>query len=90
MVQLRVASPLPAPSPPLLLPSAYRRSDIPKMDMPFQKRLCLIAPASWFEVGESSTATAAGRTGPTLARRVDYGFIDTMDASIQASGSRVM
>ncbi|GKE08226.1 hypothetical protein Tco_1411777 [Tanacetum coccineum] len=52
--------------------------------------LCLTAPASSFVVGESSIAASARQTRPTLARRVDYGFIDTMDASIQASGSRVM
>ncbi|GJZ00049.1 putative reverse transcriptase domain-containing protein, partial [Tanacetum coccineum] len=73
MVQLRAASPstyhpLPVPSPPLLLPFVDRRSDIPNVDMPSQKRLCLTATAS----------------------RVDYGFIDTLDASIQASEDRVM
>nr|GEU58059.1 reverse transcriptase domain-containing protein [Tanacetum cinerariifolium] len=47
-------------------------------------------PASKFEVGESSTAAAARQTGHTLARSVDYGFIDTMDGSIRASESRVM
>ncbi|GJW76169.1 hypothetical protein Tco_0137851 [Tanacetum coccineum] len=35
MIQLRAASPLPVPSPPLLLPSADRRSDIPETNMPF-------------------------------------------------------
>ncbi|GJV78621.1 hypothetical protein Tco_1514491 [Tanacetum coccineum] len=95
MIQWRAASPLPVPSPPLhvpssslLLPSANRRSDIPETDMPFWKRLCLIAPASRFEVEESSTAAAARQACHTLARRVDYIFIDTMDASIRASESR--
>ncbi|GJW66405.1 putative reverse transcriptase domain-containing protein [Tanacetum coccineum] len=60
-----------------VLPSADRRSDIPKMDMPFQKRLCLTALASRFEVGESSTAVTARQTGHTLACRVDCGFVDT-------------
>nr|GEW10896.1 reverse transcriptase domain-containing protein [Tanacetum cinerariifolium] len=59
MVMLRVASLLPVPSPPLLLTSANRRSDILKTDMLFWKR-------------------------------VDYEFIDTLDASIQASEGRVM
>nr|GEU62708.1 integrase, catalytic region, zinc finger, CCHC-type, peptidase aspartic, catalytic [Tanacetum cinerariifolium] len=45
MIQSRVASPPPVPSPPLLLPSTYHRSDIPKTDMPFRKRLCLNALA---------------------------------------------
>nr|GEW09342.1 hypothetical protein [Tanacetum cinerariifolium] len=70
------------PSPPLLLPSADRRSDIPETDMPFWKMLCLTTLTSRFELRESSIAVAAGRTGPTLACRIDYGFIDTMDASI--------
>ncbi|GKC36803.1 hypothetical protein Tco_1049187 [Tanacetum coccineum] len=95
MVQLRATlpstyHPLPVPSPPLLLPSADRRSDIPEADMPSRKRLCLTTPASRFEVGESSTTDAARQTGRNLARRVDYGFIDTMDASVRASESRVM
>nr|GEY40818.1 reverse transcriptase domain-containing protein [Tanacetum cinerariifolium] len=77
-------------SPPLLLPAADRRSDIPETNMPYQKRLCLTTIASWFEVWESSTATATRQTGHTLARRVDYGFIDTLDASIRSSESRVM
>ncbi|GJZ91955.1 hypothetical protein Tco_0664020 [Tanacetum coccineum] len=90
IVQLRGTSPLPVPSPPLLLPSADHMGDIPETDMSFWKRLYLTALASRFEVGESSTATTARQTGHTLARRVDYGFIDTMDASIRASKSRVM
>ncbi|GJV62247.1 hypothetical protein Tco_1468347 [Tanacetum coccineum] len=67
MVQLRAASPstyhpLHVPSPPLLLSSADRKSDIPEADKPSRKRLCLTAPASRFEVGESSIAAAAGQT----------------------------
>nr|GEX04309.1 hypothetical protein [Tanacetum cinerariifolium] len=104
MVQLKAASPLHIPSPsqhvpspqlhvpsePLLLPSVDRRSDIPKTDMPFQKRLCLTALAFRFEVWESSTADVARQIGDTLARRVDYEFIDTLDNSIRASEGRVM
>ncbi|GJW84435.1 hypothetical protein Tco_0157580, partial [Tanacetum coccineum] len=74
----------------LLLPSANRRSDIPETDMPFRKRLCLTALDSRFEIWESSTATAARQTRHTLACRVDYGFINTVDASIRASKSRAM
>nr|GEU93734.1 hypothetical protein [Tanacetum cinerariifolium] len=74
--------PLHVPSPPLLLPSANRESDILKVDIPSQKRLCLTAPTSKFEVKESSTTAVARQTGHTLARRVDYGFIDTLDTSI--------
>nr|GEW89821.1 putative reverse transcriptase domain-containing protein [Tanacetum cinerariifolium] len=43
-----------------------------------------------FEVGESSSVAAARQAGHTLAHTVDYGFIDTMDASIRASKSRAM
>ncbi|GKE88621.1 hypothetical protein Tco_1566096, partial [Tanacetum coccineum] len=42
-----------------------------------------------FKVGESSSA-AARLAGHTLAHTVDYGFIDTIDASIRASKSRAM
>ncbi|GKE77257.1 hypothetical protein Tco_1543377 [Tanacetum coccineum] len=82
MIWSRAASPPPVPSPPLLLPSTDQRSDFPEVDMPSQKRLCLTAPDSRFEVRESSTAAAARKTWHTLARRVDYRFVDTVDASI--------
>ncbi|GJS41632.1 hypothetical protein Tco_0566675 [Tanacetum coccineum] len=65
-------------------------TDIPEAEMPPQKRVCFTAPTRRFEVGESSTATVVGQTGHTSAHRVDYGFIDTLDAGIRASGSRVM
>ncbi|GKC22133.1 hypothetical protein Tco_1024283, partial [Tanacetum coccineum] len=74
----------------LLLPSTTRRDDLPKADMPLQKRDHFTAPTGRFEVGESSSAAAARQTGHTLPHRVDYGFIDTMDASIRASESRAM
>ncbi|GJU71813.1 hypothetical protein Tco_1263218 [Tanacetum coccineum] len=90
MIQSRATSPPPVPSPPLLLPSADHRSDIPEMDMPFRKMLCLTTLEFRFEVGESLTVAAARQTGQTLAHRVDYGFVDTVDASIRASESRVM
>ncbi|GJR77359.1 putative reverse transcriptase domain-containing protein [Tanacetum coccineum] len=81
MIQLRDASPLPVPSPPLLLPSTNHRSDITEADIPSWKRLSLISPASRFEVRESSTAAVATQTGHTLACRVDYRYINTVDAS---------
>ncbi|GKB94979.1 hypothetical protein Tco_0981116 [Tanacetum coccineum] len=80
--------PLPVPSPPLLLPSADHRSDIPKANMPFQKRLCLTAPAPRLEAGESSAAVAARQTGLDLTYGTDYGFIDTLDASIEDAEAR--
>ncbi|GJX35005.1 hypothetical protein Tco_0246562 [Tanacetum coccineum] len=88
-----LSSPLPKiPSPPLLLPPLHTSPTYAHAPLGYRaaiKRLCLIALAFRFEVGESSTA-AAGQTGHTLARRVDYGFIDTLDASIQDSEGRVM
>ncbi|GKD91276.1 hypothetical protein Tco_1366783 [Tanacetum coccineum] len=39
---------------------------------------------------KSSSAAAARKVGHTLAHTVDYGFIDTMDASIRAAESRAM
>ncbi|GJW95679.1 putative reverse transcriptase domain-containing protein [Tanacetum coccineum] len=65
-------------------------NDIPEAEMPPRKRACFTALAFRFEVGESSIAAATGQTGHTLARRVDYGFIDTLDDSIQASKGRVI
>ncbi|GJR26456.1 putative reverse transcriptase domain-containing protein [Tanacetum coccineum] len=86
MIQSRATSPPPVPSPPLLLPSADHRSDIPEMDISFRKRLCLTTPASRFEARESSTAAASRQTGHTLAHRVDYGFVDTVDAKAVIAG----
>ncbi|GJW07885.1 hypothetical protein Tco_1570308 [Tanacetum coccineum] len=63
---------------------------ISEAEMPPQKRVCFTAPTRRFEVGESLTAAAARKTGHTLASRVDYGFIDTLDASIRAFEGRVM
>ncbi|GJQ95778.1 hypothetical protein Tco_0006917 [Tanacetum coccineum] len=65
-------------------------TDIPEAEMAPQKRVCFTAPTRRFEVGESSTAAVAGQTRHTLARMVEYEFIDTLDSSIRASESRVM
>ncbi|GJV62097.1 hypothetical protein Tco_1468197 [Tanacetum coccineum] len=83
-IQLRAASPLP-----LSTPSTSRGADIPKADIPPQKRLLLTAPTPRFKVGESSAA-AAKQPGSTVARRVDYSFVDIVDASIRASERRTM
>ncbi|GKE65416.1 hypothetical protein Tco_1519577 [Tanacetum coccineum] len=89
-----LSSPLPRiPSLPLLLPPPHTGPTYASAPLGYRaamKRLCLTAPASRFEVGESSAATATRQTGHTLDRRVDYGFIDTLDASIQAFEGRVM
>ncbi|GJU12461.1 hypothetical protein Tco_1134857 [Tanacetum coccineum] len=82
------AAPPPTPSPPVLLPSTSCRADIPKAGIPPRKRLLLTVPTPRFEVGESSDA--ARQLGSTVARRVNYSFIDTVDASIRASERRTM
>ncbi|GJR91305.1 hypothetical protein Tco_0215316 [Tanacetum coccineum] len=91
--------PLPVPSPPTTSPTyaeaplgykvveIRRRADIPKADIPPRKRLLLTAPTPRFKVGESSVATTR-QPGSTMACRVDYGFMDTVDASIRASERR--
>ncbi|GJT43738.1 putative reverse transcriptase domain-containing protein [Tanacetum coccineum] len=62
-IWLRAASPLPLPA-----PSTSRRSNIPKADIPPQKRILLTAPTPRLEAGESSAA--ARQTRSTVARRV--------------------
>ncbi|GJU10255.1 putative reverse transcriptase domain-containing protein [Tanacetum coccineum] len=57
-------------------PPVDRREDIPEAELPPHKRLCLTAPTSRYEVGESSTAAPK----PTGGHRVDYGFIGTLDS----------
>ncbi|GKE76729.1 hypothetical protein Tco_1542849 [Tanacetum coccineum] len=94
-IRLRDASPsthhlLEIPSPPLLLPSTTHRDDLLKANMPLRKRTHFTTPTGRFEVGESSSAAAARQVGHTLAHIVDYGLIDTMDASICASKSIAM
>nr|GEY22001.1 hypothetical protein [Tanacetum cinerariifolium] len=68
--------PLYVPSPSLLLPSANRRSDIPEADMLSWKWLCLTTLTSRFEVRDSSTSTATGQIGYTLAQEVNKRVID--------------
>ncbi|GJS38963.1 putative reverse transcriptase domain-containing protein [Tanacetum coccineum] len=92
--------PLPVPSPPTTSPTytkaplGYRaaemrlKADIPEADISPRKRLLLTAPIPRFEGGESSAA--ARQSGSTVARRVDYSFMDTMDTSIRASKRRTM
>ncbi|GJW57470.1 hypothetical protein Tco_0104201 [Tanacetum coccineum] len=100
MAHRRAATPstyhslLPAGTPPLLpiplpAPSSSRRADIPEADMPLRKRLLLTAPTPRCEVGESSTA-AARQSGSTMARRVDHGFVDTVDTRVRDIERRTM
>ncbi|GKB39138.1 hypothetical protein Tco_0884080 [Tanacetum coccineum] len=69
----------PISSPPVLLPSTDRRADILEVCLPPRKRLCS-TQGPRYKVGESSSATAAR---PTEGRRVDYGFVGTMDNEIR-------
>ncbi|GJS82120.1 hypothetical protein Tco_0748661 [Tanacetum coccineum] len=75
---------VPTSSPPLLLPSASRREDIPEVTLPPRKRLG-IALGPGYEVGESSSAAAARPAG---GLRADYGFVATMDREIRRDPER--
>ncbi|GKE96895.1 hypothetical protein Tco_1581750, partial [Tanacetum coccineum] len=69
---------LPA-SPPLQLLSSDHRTDRPEITLPPRKRLGIdLGPR--YEIGESS---AAATTGPIGGRRVNYGFVGTMDTEIR-------
>ncbi|GJW01679.1 hypothetical protein Tco_1556930 [Tanacetum coccineum] len=70
------SSPLPPLPDSLFIPPVDRREDIPEAELPPRKRLCITTPASRYEVRESSTAAPR----PTRGRRVDYGFVGTLDA----------
>ncbi|GKF34319.1 hypothetical protein Tco_0107519, partial [Tanacetum coccineum] len=65
--------------PPLLLPSANRREDIPEVNLPPRMRLG-IALSPRYKVGESSAAAAARPAG---GLRADYDFVATMDREIR-------
>ncbi|GJX92858.1 hypothetical protein Tco_0347444 [Tanacetum coccineum] len=70
---------LPLPASLFIPPPVDRREDIPEAELPPHKRLCLTAPTSRYEVGESSTAAPR----PIGGHRADYGFIGTIDADIK-------
>ncbi|GJY51699.1 uncharacterized mitochondrial protein-like protein, partial [Tanacetum coccineum] len=74
----------PTSLPPLLLPSASRREDIPEVNLPPRRRLG-IALGPRYEVGESSAAAAARPAG---GLRADYGFVATMDREIRRDPER--
>ncbi|GKE09378.1 hypothetical protein Tco_1412929, partial [Tanacetum coccineum] len=84
-IRLRVASPLPSPTLlpthhplPLPAPSTSRRADIPKADIPPQKRLCLTAPTPRFQVGENDAPRHH------VPREVRYGITNTWDKLVDA------
>nr|GEZ90045.1 hypothetical protein [Tanacetum cinerariifolium] len=73
------------PSPPLpppiyVPPPVDRRNDIPKIEMPHRKRLCLSTPSSRYEIRESFT------TRPTKGQGIDYGFVSTLDVEVRRRG----
>ncbi|GJT86350.1 hypothetical protein Tco_1068067 [Tanacetum coccineum] len=72
-IRMRVA----VVSPPLLLPSTSHRTDIPKAEMPPQKRACFATPAPKLEIEESSATGAARQPGPTSEA-------DTWDEIVEA------
>nr|GEZ23626.1 hypothetical protein [Tanacetum cinerariifolium] len=83
----RCMAPTALPLPPLplplhMLPPIDRRDDIPKIEMPPCKWLCLSTLCSRYEVGESST------TRPTGGQGIDYGFVSTLDANARRRGIR--
>ncbi|GKF69643.1 hypothetical protein Tco_0202700, partial [Tanacetum coccineum] len=75
---------------PLPTPSTSRRADIPKDDMPPQKRLLLTALTPTVEIGESSAIAAARQPGSTMACRVDHSFVDTVDTRVRDTERRTM
>ncbi|GKE68760.1 hypothetical protein Tco_1526832, partial [Tanacetum coccineum] len=83
-----VTAALPSPSLLPLPPSLYipppvdRKDDIHESERPPHKRSCLFAIGPRYEVEESST------TRPTGGRRVDYGFVSTLDAKERRRGIR--
>ncbi|GKF21688.1 hypothetical protein Tco_0070326, partial [Tanacetum coccineum] len=70
---------LPLPASLFIPPPVDRREDIPEAELPPRKRLCPTAPTTRYKVGESLTAAPR----PTGGHKVNYGFIDTMDAEIR-------
>ncbi|GJR15554.1 reverse transcriptase domain-containing protein [Tanacetum coccineum] len=75
---------------PLPAPSTSRRADIPEADTPPRKRLLLTTPRPSCEVGESSAVAAARQPGPTMAHRVDYSLVDTMETRFRDTERRMM
>ncbi|GKF55083.1 hypothetical protein Tco_0165423, partial [Tanacetum coccineum] len=99
MAQMRAATPstyhplLPSGTPPLLpiplpVPSTSRRADIPEAETPPQKRLLLTTPRPSCEVRESSVAAAARQSGPTMAHKVDYSLVDTIETRFRDTERR--
>ncbi|GKF58038.1 hypothetical protein Tco_0171575 [Tanacetum coccineum] len=63
---------------------------IPEADTSPRKRLLLTTPRPSYEVGESSAAAAVRQLGPTMAHRVDYSLVDTMETRFRDTERRRM
>ncbi|GJS36401.1 hypothetical protein Tco_0534783 [Tanacetum coccineum] len=74
----------PTSLPLLLLPSASRGEDRPKVNLPLRERVG-IALGPRYEVGESFAAVAARPAGDL---RANYGFVATMDKEIRCDPER--
>ncbi|GJV70834.1 putative ribonuclease H-like domain-containing protein [Tanacetum coccineum] len=75
---------------PLPTPSTSHRADILEADTPPQKRLLLTSPRPRCEVRENSAAAAARQPGPTMAHKVDYSLVDTMETRFRDIERRMM
>nr|GEX57242.1 putative reverse transcriptase domain-containing protein [Tanacetum cinerariifolium] len=94
-VQSTYHSLLPSWTPPLIpiplpVPSTSRKAEITEADTPPRKRLLLTAPRHGCEVEESYAAATSRQPGPTMARSVDYSFVDTMETRFQDTERRMM
>ncbi|GKG48420.1 hypothetical protein Tco_0510305, partial [Tanacetum coccineum] len=58
--------------------------------MPPRKRLLLTSSRPGCEVGESSAVAVARQPGPTMARRVDYSFVDTVETRVRDTERRII
>ncbi|GKE40345.1 hypothetical protein Tco_1463750, partial [Tanacetum coccineum] len=75
---------------PLSAPSTSRRADIPKAGTPPRKRLLVTAPRPGCEVGESSATAATRQPRPTMARRVNCSYVDTIKTRVRDTERRMM
>ncbi|GKB18642.1 hypothetical protein Tco_0852565, partial [Tanacetum coccineum] len=95
LVPAEVEAPTP-PLPPFFLSPRIRnprtRAAMAQMraTTPPRKRLLLTTPRPSCEVRESSAAAAARQPGPTMAHRVDYSLVDTMETRFRDTERRMM
>ncbi|GJZ27849.1 hypothetical protein Tco_0572496 [Tanacetum coccineum] len=84
------ASPVVDPVPSAEATEPFKTDESAVTPPPPPHRLLLTAPTPRFEVGESSAAAATRQSGSIMACGVDYRFVDTVDATVQASERRNM